>query len=74
MLPVTGTAGTCMINNTLIWHTGTPNQSENPRRIIWVVYKHTSWETAPQEHLRYTKELAERQTSSIRRRLCGLTT
>jgi hypothetical protein len=72
MLPVTGAAGTCLINNTLIWHTGTPNRSQEPRRIVWVVYKHSSWETTAHEHLRYTKELAERQTSETRRKLCGL--
>lgn len=72
MVPVTGTAGTCMINNTLLWHTGTPNNSQQPRRIIWVVYKHSSWEKPPQVHLRNTREFAQRLTNPRRRRLCGL--
>ncbi len=71
MLPVTGPAGTCMINNTLIWHTGTPNRSDQSRCIIWVVYKHSSWDNAPQEHLRNTTAFIERQTNPRRRRLCG---
>ena len=74
MMPAMGAAGTCLVNNTLLWHTGTPNQSDQPRRIIWVVYKHTSWEKPPQEHLIYTPEFALRQTNPHRRRLCGLYT
>lgn len=72
MVRVTGKAGTCLVNNTHIWHTGTPNTSKRPRRIIWVVFKHATWPDIPPEHLRVTEEFAARQTLPIRRRLCGL--
>lgn len=73
MVLVTGQAGTCMINNTLIWHTGTPNRSDHPRRLIWVVYKRSSWPVTSHKHLLNSAEFIDRQTNPQRRVLCGLT-
>lgn len=69
----TGAAGTCMVNNTHIWHTGTPNVSQKPRKIVWVVFKHADWPDKAPDHLSVSPEFAARQTLPLRRRLCGLT-
>ena len=37
-----GAAGSVIVNYTMTWHTRTPNYSEQPRRIIWIVYKRAS--------------------------------
>ena len=38
MVLATGKAGDCMINNTSIYHTNTPNRSERVRKIIWALF------------------------------------
>ena len=35
----TGPAGSCLINNTDIWHTNTANIGPDPRRLAMVLYK-----------------------------------
>ena len=71
MIKVTGRAGDCMINNTHIWHTSTPNESDQPRRIVWVVYKHEAQPMVPpsQYNLLHTPEYFAKQTGERRRRL-----
>ncbi|MCX5660167.1 MAG: phytanoyl-CoA dioxygenase family protein [Planctomycetota bacterium] len=39
-LGITGPAGSCLINNTEIWHCNSANISGNPRRLVMIVYKH----------------------------------
>ncbi|MCX5658736.1 MAG: phytanoyl-CoA dioxygenase family protein [Planctomycetota bacterium] len=71
MVKVTGKAGDCMINNTFIWHTSTPNSSAEPRRIVWVVYKREAQAMPPasQYNLLHTPEYLARQSDPRRRRL-----
>ena len=38
MVLATGKAGDCMINNTSIYHTSTPNRSARVRKIIWALF------------------------------------
>jgi ectoine hydroxylase len=70
MVGITGPAGSCLINNTEIWHTNTPNRSDRPRRLIMVLYKH-AWMKQWQEGYETTPDFAARQTDPIRRQLCG---
>jgi phytanoyl-CoA dioxygenase PhyH len=67
---ITGPAGSCLINNTEIWHTNSPNRSDRPRRLIMLLYKH-AWMKQWQEGYETTPEFAARQTDPIRRQLCG---
>lgn len=70
MVKVVVPAGTCMINDTNIWHTSTPNFSENPRKLIWTVFK-TADQALPSEDLRNSQWFVDRQTDPLRRKLCG---
>jgi ectoine hydroxylase len=70
---ITGPAGSCLINNTEIWHTNTPNRSDRPRRLIMILYKH-AWMKQWQDGYETTPEFAARQTDPIRRQLCGCLT
>ncbi len=38
MVLATGKAGDCMINDTSIYHTNTPNLSDRVRKVIWALY------------------------------------
>ncbi len=38
MVRITGKAGSCLINNTEIWHTNTPNTTDRPRKLIMLLY------------------------------------
>lgn len=38
MVLATGKAGDCMINDTSIYHTNTPNLSDRVRKVIWAIY------------------------------------
>jgi hypothetical protein len=67
---ITGPAGSCLINNTELWHTNWPNQSDRPRRLIMILYKH-AWMKQWQEGYETTPEFAARQTDPIRRQLTG---
>jgi hypothetical protein len=69
-LGITGPAGSCLINNTEIWHTNTPNRSDEARRLIMILYKH-AWMKQWQDGYDTTPEFAARQTDPIRRQLCG---
>jgi hypothetical protein len=69
-VPITGPAGSCLINNTEIWHTNTPNRSDLPRRLIMILYKH-AWMKQWQEGYETTPAFAARQTDPIRRQLTG---
>jgi ectoine hydroxylase-related dioxygenase (phytanoyl-CoA dioxygenase family) len=74
MVKVAGRAGDCMINNTNVWHTSTPNRAGQPRRIVWVVYKRQAQAMPPpsQYNLLNTPEFFARQTDPRRRRLLEL--
>ena len=41
MVLATGRAGDCMINDTSIYHTNTPNLSDRVRKVIWALYAGT---------------------------------
>ena len=68
---ITGAAGSCLINNTEIWHTNSANVSDNDRRLIMIMYKH-AWMKQWQDGYETTPEFASRQTDPIRRQLCGM--
>jgi hypothetical protein len=70
MVKVVVPAGTCMVNDTNIWHTSTPNFSENPRKLIWTVFE-TADQALPSEDLRNSQWFVDRQTDPLRRKLCG---
>ena len=70
MVKVVVPAGTCMINDTNIWHTSTPNLSDNPRKLIWTVFK-TADRPLPREDLRNSQWFVDRQTDPLRRKLCA---
>ncbi len=67
---VTGKAGSCLINNTEIWHTNTPLTGDEPRRLIMLLYKH-AWMKQWQEGYEISPEFAARQTDPVRRQLTG---
>jgi ectoine hydroxylase len=67
---ITGPAGACLINNTEIWHTNSPNLGDLPRRLIMLLYKH-AWMKQWQEGYETTPEFAARQTDPLRRQLTG---
>ncbi len=67
---ITGPAGSCLINNTEIWHTNTPNESDEARRLIMLLYKH-AWMKSWQEGYELSPEFAAAQTDPVRRQLCG---
>lgn len=69
MVRITGPAGSCLINNTEIWHSNMPNISDRPRPLIMVLYKH-AWMKQWQEGYETTAEFAARQTDLVRRQLC----
>jgi ectoine hydroxylase len=69
---ITGPAGSCLINNTEIWHTNTPNRSESARQLIMLLYKH-AWMKSWQEGYELSSEFAARQTDPLRRQLTGNT-
>jgi ectoine hydroxylase-related dioxygenase (phytanoyl-CoA dioxygenase family) len=69
-LGITGPAGSCLINNTEIWHTNSPNNSDLPRRLIMLCYKH-AWMKQWQEGYEISPEFASRQSDPVRRQLCG---
>ena len=72
-LAMTGRAGSCLINNTEIQHTNTPNRSDRDRALIMICYKH-AWMKQWQDGNELSAEFAKRQTEPIRRQLCGLMT
>jgi hypothetical protein len=72
MLPIVGAAGDCLLNDTCIWHTNTPNRTARPRKVIWVVYKplkDAQWSGHDRLYC-FTSEFAQRQTTERRRMLC----
>ncbi len=73
MVRMTGPAGTCLVNNTNIWHTNTPNDVERPRRVIWLLYKPSSMEFPGHDEMKSTPAYLARQTNPKRRALMGLT-
>ena len=68
---ITGRAGSCLLNNTEIWHTNSPNTGECDRRLIMMLYKH-AWMKSWQDGYEISSEFAARQSDSLRRQLCGL--
>ncbi|BDI32014.1 hypothetical protein CCAX7_40650 [Capsulimonas corticalis] len=67
---VTGPAGSCLINNTEIWHTNSPLTGDLPRRLIMILYKH-AWMKQWEQGYEITPEFADRQTDPVRRQLTG---
>ena len=67
---ITGPAGSCLINNTEIWHTNWPNDSDRARRLIMLLYKH-AWMKQWQLGYQTTPEFAARQSDPLRRQLTG---
>ena len=67
---IVGEAGSCLINNTEIWHTNTPNRTTESRRLIMLLYKH-AWMKQWQEGYEISPEFAAAQTDELRRQLCG---
>lgn len=72
MVPVVVPAGTCMINDTMIWHTSTPNDSDIDRKLVWIVFKKASQAITGFTELRNSEEYLAGVTDPVRRRLCGL--
>ena len=73
MVPLPAPAGTCLINDTNIWHTAMPNRTSRPRRLVWVVYKWSTqvYDVRPEWH--HSPEFIARQTDPVRRALLGCT-
>ena len=73
MVPLPAPAGTCLINDTNIWHTAMPNRTSRPRRLVWVVYKWSTqvYDVRPEWH--HSPEFVARQTDPMRRALLGCT-
>lgn len=71
MMTIPGAAGTCLINDTMIWHTATPNRAAQPRRVVWVVYKWSTQVYDAKEITRPSPEFIDRQTDPMRRALLG---
>ena len=67
---ITGPAGSCLINNTEVWHTNSPLTGDLPRRLIMILYKH-AWMKQWQQGYETTPEFAARQTDPVRRQLTG---
>lgn len=67
---VVGPAGSCLINNTELWHTNTPNESDAARKLFMVLYKH-AWMKPWQDGYELSQAFAARQTDPLRRQLCG---
>ena len=67
---ITGPAGSCLINNTEIWHTNSPHRGNLPRRLIMLLYKH-AWMKSWQDGYEITPEFAARQSDPLRRQLTG---
>ena len=67
---ITGLAGSCLINNTEIWHTNSRLTGDLPRRLVMILYKH-AWMKQWQDGYQTTPEFAGRQTDPIRRQLTG---
>lgn len=67
---IVGKAGSCLINNTEIWHTNTPNTTMNSRRLIMILYKH-AWMKSWQEGYELSTEFSSSQTDPLRKQLCG---
>ena len=72
MVRMTGPAGACLVNNTNIWHTNTPNDIERPRRVIWLLFKPSSMEFPGHDEMKSTAAYLARQTNPKRRALMGL--
>jgi len=63
-------AGSCLINNTEIWHTNTPNRSDQARRLIMLPYKH-AWLKPMLDGHDPSPDFVAVQTDPLRRQLCG---
>ena len=70
MVRITGRGGDCLVNDTEIWHTATPNRSDRPRKLVMVLYKH-AWMRPWDDGYAITSAFAEVQTDPLRRQLCG---
>ena len=72
MVPLAASAGTCLINDTMIWHTAMPNRSSRPRRLVWVVYKWSAQVYDAPELSRHSRDFLAGLTDPVRRKLAGL--
>ena len=73
MVYATGPAGACLLNNTNLWHTNTPNESNQPRRVIWLLFKPSQVEFASHDEMKSTAAYIASQADPRRRALMGLT-
>ena len=73
MVPLPAPAGTCLINDTNIWHTAMPNRTSRPRRLVWVVYKWSTQIYDVRPEWNHSPEFVARQTDPMRRVLLGCT-
>ena len=71
MVRITGKAGDCLINDTEIWHTNTPNSSDHPRHLAMILYKH-AWMRMWESGYEITPAFAAAQTTAVRRQLCNV--
>ena len=73
MVRIAGKAGSCLLNNTRIWHTNTPNVADQPRYVIWVLYRAATTEFKRDWGGEYDfdETFALSQSNPIRHRLCG---
>ena len=69
-LGIVGKAGSCLVNNTEIWHTNTPNMTTSARRLVMILYKH-AWMKSWQEGYELSSEFSSAQTDPLRKQLCG---
>lgn len=72
MVKVAGQPGDCLLNNTMIWHTNTPNEDVRSRKVAWILYQHasdTQWQGRNGTTC-YTEAFADQLTNERRRRLC----
>jgi ectoine hydroxylase-related dioxygenase (phytanoyl-CoA dioxygenase family) len=69
-LAITGPAGSCLINNTEIWHTNMPNTGDRQRRLIMISYK-PAW-MKPYPGYELSRDFRLGQALPLRRQLCGV--
>jgi ectoine hydroxylase-related dioxygenase (phytanoyl-CoA dioxygenase family) len=64
---IVGQAGSCLINNSEIWHTAMDNTTDRDRCLIMILYKH-SW-MKQEDRYEVSPDFAAAQTDPIRRQL-----
>jgi ectoine hydroxylase-related dioxygenase (phytanoyl-CoA dioxygenase family) len=72
MVKITAKAGSCMVNDTRIWHSSTPNDSDVDRKLVWIVFKTRAQPITGFTNLRHRQAYIDRQTDPTMRRLLGI--